>query len=105
MDLSNRLICFDIKELFIMAIATSIDALAAGIAIYVDGVDTLIEILVSILIIGLTTFVLSSIGVIIGHKFGAVYKSKAELVGGIILILIGAKILLEGLGIMTLKLF
>lgn len=93
---------FSIKELFILSVATSIDALAAGIAIYVDGVDTLIKIIISISIIGLTTFVLSAIGVIIGHKFGAVYKSKAELAGGIILILIGLKILLEGLGIINL---
>ena len=97
--------CFSIKELFILAIATSIDALAAGIAIYVDGVDTLFKILVSIIIIGLTTFILSAIGVIIGHNFGAVYKSKAELAGGIILILIGAKILLEGLGVISFNLF
>lgn len=96
---------FDIKELFILAIATSIDALAAGIAIYVDGVDTLPKILMSILIIGLTTFVLSAVGVVIGHKFGAVYKSKAELAGGIILILIGLKILLEGIGVINLNIF
>lgn len=97
--------CFDIKELFVLAIATSIDALAAGIAIYIDGVDTLVKILVSIFIIGVTTFILSAIGVIIGHKFGAVYKSKAELAGGIILILIGIKILLEGIGVISLNLF
>ena len=89
--------CFDIKELLIMAIATSIDALAVGIAFAIDGIDTLPQILLSILIIGLTTFVLSAFGVLLGHKFGAVYKSKAELAGGIILILIGTKILLEHL--------
>ena len=97
--------CFDVKELLVLAIATSIDALAAGIAIYVDGVDTFAKILFSILIIGLTTFILSAIGVIIGHKFGAVYKAKAELAGGIILIFIGVKILLEGMSIIDLKLF
>ena len=97
--------CFDIKELFILAIATSIDALAAGIAIYVDGVDSIFKILIAISIIGITTFVLSAIGVVIGHKFGAVYKSKAELAGGIILILIGIKILLEGLGVINLNIF
>ncbi len=93
---------FDIKELLIMAIATSIDALAVGIAFAIDGIDTIGGILLAISIIGITTFVLSAIGVIIGHKFGAVYKTKAELAGGIILILIGAKILLEHLGVLSL---
>ena len=93
--------CFDIKELLIMAIATSIDALAVGIAFAIDGIDTLPQILLSILIVGLTTFVLSAFGVLLGHKFGAVYKSKAELAGGIILILIGTKILLEHLEILV----
>lgn len=93
---------FDIKELFIMAIATSIDAMAAGIAFAIDGIETLASILWAVLVIGVTTFIFSAIGVFIGHKFGAVYKSKAELAGGIILILIGAKILLEHLGILNL---
>lgn len=96
---------FDIKELLIMAIATSIDAMAAGIAFAIDGIDTLADILLSIIIIGITTFSLSAIGVFIGQKFGAVYKSKAELAGGIILILIGVKILLEHLGILNITLF
>lgn len=91
--------CFDIKELLIMAIATSIDALAVGIAFAIDGIDTWTNILLAILIIGVTTFVLSAIGVLIGHKFGAVYKTKAEFAGGVILILIGLKILLEHLSI------
>ena len=93
---------FDIKELFIMAIATSIDAMAAGIAFAIDGIETLSSILWSVLVIGVTTFILSAVGVFIGHRFGAVYKSKAELAGGVILILIGAKILLEHLGILIL---
>ncbi len=93
---------FDLKELFIMAVATSIDAMAAGIAFAFDGITTLAQISVSILIIGVTTFVLSGVGVVIGHKFGAVYKSKAELAGGIVLILIGLKILLEHLGVLSL---
>lgn len=92
---------FDIKELFIMAIATSIDALAVGVAFALKDVN----IFFAISVIGITTFVLSAIGVFIGHKFGAVYKSKAELAGGIILILIGVKILLEDLGILTITLF
>ena len=92
---------FDIKELFVMAIATSIDALAVGIAFAIDGINTLFDILLSIVIIGITTAVLSAIGVFIGHKFGAVYKTKAELAGGIILILIGIKILFEHLGVLN----
>ena len=92
--------CFDIKELFILAVATSIDALAVGIAFAIDDIN----IWSSILIIGITTFILSALGVLIGHKFGAVYKSKAELVGGIILILIGFKILFEHLNILSLDL-
>ena len=82
-----------------MAIATSIDALAVGIAFAIDGIDTWTNILLAILIIGVTTFVLSAIGVLIGHKFGAVYKTKAEFAGGVILILIGLKILLEHLSV------
>lgn len=92
---------FDIKELLVMAIATSIDAMAAGIAFAIDGIDTVASILVAVAIIGATTFILSAVGVFIGHKFGAVYKSKAELAGGIILILMGAKILLEHLGVLN----
>ncbi|MBO4433748.1 MAG: manganese efflux pump [Clostridia bacterium] len=85
-----------LSELFILAIATSIDALAVGIAF---AMLSDINIFFSIAIIGLITFILSVIGVAVGNKFGAVYKNKAELVGGIILILLGLKILLEHLGI------
>lgn len=92
---------FDIKELLIMAVATSIDAMAAGIAFAIDGIETLTSIILAVLVIGVTTFILSAAGVFIGHKFGTVYKSKAELAGGIVLILIGAKILLEHLGVLS----
>lgn len=86
----------DIKELFVLAVATSIDALAAGITFaFLE-----IPIVEAMLIIGITTFVISVAGVYIGNFFGNKYKSKAELVGGIILILIGLKILLEHLGIL-----
>lgn len=85
----------DIKELFMLAIATSIDALAIGITFALIP-DT--NIVLSVLLIGIITFILSLLGVIIGNKFGVRYKSKAELAGGIILILIGVKILLEHLG-------
>ena len=88
---------FDIKELFLMAIATSIDALAVGITFAFLNTD----IWSSITIIGCTTFVISAFGVFVGHKFGAKYKTKAEIAGGIILILIGVKILLEHLGIIA----
>lgn len=90
-DIKERL---DIRELFILAIATSIDALAVGISFAFLSVD----IVSAAVIIGLTTFLLSCAGVIIGKKFGARYKDKATLAGGIILVLIGAKILLEHLG-------
>ncbi|MBR4096457.1 MAG: manganese efflux pump [Oscillospiraceae bacterium] len=86
-----------IGELTVMAIATSIDALAVGITFAFLKVN----ILLSVLLIGVTTFALSLGGVLIGNKFGAKYKSKAELAGGIILVLIGVKILLEHLGVIN----
>ncbi len=89
---------YDLKELFMLAVATSIDALAVGITFAFLRVD----IVSSIIIIGITTFCLSVVGVAIGNRFGAKYKSKAEFAGGVILILIGFKILLEHLGILVL---
>ena len=89
---SDRL---DIKELFILAVATSIDALAVGITFAFLQVN----IGCAAAVIGATTFVLSFVGVILGNKFGSRYKNKAELAGGVILIIMGAKILLEHLGI------
>ncbi len=86
----------DLKELLMMGIATSIDALAVGITFAFLKV----EILQATLIIGITTFVLSLIGVVIGNMFGSRFKSKAELTGGCILILIGLKILLEHLNLL-----
>lgn len=87
----------NIKELFLLAIATSIDALAVGITFAFLQVD----IIPAITIIGVTTFIISAVGVFIGNIFGSRYKSKAELAGGIILVLIGLKILLEHLGIVS----
>lgn len=84
------------KEMFLLAVATSIDALAVGITF--AFLDT--PIIEAIVIIGCTTFVLSIVGVIVGNFFGTRYKKKAEIIGGIILILIGLKILLEHLGIL-----
>ncbi|MEG0291714.1 MAG: manganese efflux pump MntP family protein [Anaerovoracaceae bacterium] len=86
-----------IKELFVLAIATSIDALAVGITFaLIPGTN----ILSSILVIGVITFTFSIIGVVLGNKVGNKYEKKAELIGGCILILIGIKILLEHLGIL-----
>ncbi len=87
----------NIGELTVMAIATSIDALAVGITFAFLSV----KIVPAAVIIGVTTFALSLGGVLIGNKFGAKYKNKAELAGGIILILIGLKILLEHLKIIN----
>lgn len=86
----------NIKELLLMAIATSIDALAVGITF--AFLDT--PILEAILIIGITTFVICVIGVYVGNYFGSRYKRKATLVGGTILVLLGLKILLEHLGLL-----
>lgn len=86
----------DHKETLLLAIATSIDALAVGITF--AFLDT--PIVEAIVIIGCTTFVLSIIGVVVGNFFGTRYKKKAEIAGGIILIFIGVKILLEHLGVL-----
>jgi putative Mn2+ efflux pump MntP len=87
----------DVKTMFLMAVATSIDALAVGITFaFLQDV----AIIPAIVFIGCTTFVLSAIGVKVGNVFGTKYKSKAELAGGIILVLLGCKILLEHLGIL-----
>lgn len=88
------------KTMLVMAVATSIDALAVGItfAFLIDGVLKMIG---AVLIIGVTTFILSGLGVKAGSVFGTKYKSKAELAGGIILVLLGLKILLEHLGIIN----
>lgn len=83
----------DAKTMLVLAVATSIDALAVGVTFaFLD-----VSILPAITFIGCTTFVISVIGVKVGTVFGARYKSKAELIGGIILILIGLKILIEHL--------
>ena len=88
----------DSKTMLILALATSIDALAVGITL--AFLDT--NIFYSVFIIGIITFILSIIGVRIGNKFGDKFQNKAEIFGGVILILIGLKILLEHLGIINL---
>lgn len=84
----------DVKTMFLLAVATSIDALAIGITFAFLKVN----IIPAICFIGIVTFIISFAGVKIGNVFGARYKNKAEIVGGIILILLGLKILLEHLG-------
>lgn len=84
----------DMKEMLMLAIATSIDALAVGISL--AALDR--PIVESAAIIGVVTFVISIIGVYIGNFFGNRYKKRAELTGGIILVLIGVKILCEHMG-------
>ena len=88
---------FGFKTMFVMAIATSIDALAVGVTFAFLGVN----ILAAVLFIGVITFTLSALGVKIGNIFGAKYKSVSEFVGGAVLILMGLKILLEHLGIIN----
>ena len=85
----------DFKTMIVLAIATSIDALAVGITFAFLKTN----IVLSVVLIGIITFVISLLGVNIGNKFGDKFQNKAELSGGIILILIGLKILLEHLGI------
>ena len=87
-----------VKTMFPMAIATSIDALAVGISLAMAGN---VNIWLSILLIGLTTFTTSAFGVKIGSVFGDKFEKKAQMAGGAILILLGAKILLEHLGILA----
>ena len=89
---------FGVRTMLLMAIATSIDALAVGITFAFLEV----QILPAAGLIGVTTFLLSFVGIYIGNAFGTRYKSRAELAGGIILVVIGVKILLEHLGIISL---
>lgn len=88
---------FSFKAMLPMAVATSIDALAVGITFAFLNVN----IISAAALIGITTFVLSAAGVVVGNVFGMKYKSKAEFLGGVVLILIGLKILLEHLEILS----
>lgn len=89
---------FGFKTMLLLAVATSIDALAVGVSFAFLKVN----IVTAALSIGVTTFILSAIGVAIGNVFGAKFKSKAEIAGGVVLILMGLKILLEHLEILVL---
>ena len=84
------------REMLLLAVATSIDALAVGITFAFLRVD----ILPAVGLIGITTLLLSAVGIKAGNLFGRRYKSKAELAGGILLVLMGTKILLEHLNIL-----
>ena len=95
----------DVKTMFLMAVATSIDALAVGITfacvpVEIIAASQLVNTLVAVCLLGVTTFVISCAGGKAGSVFGSRYKAKAEFVGGTILILIGVKILLEHLGVL-----
>lgn len=87
-----------VKTMFLMAVATSIDALAVGISLAMVGS---VNIWLAAAFIGICTCLLSALGVKIGNVFGSRYEKKAELAGGVILILLGVKILLEHLGVLT----
>ncbi len=91
---------FDVKDVLVLAVATSIDALAVGITFATLKMQ-LAETVVAVLLIAAVTFGFSYTGVAIGNRFGAKFKSKAEFAGGVILVLIGVKILLEHLGVIT----
>lgn len=88
----------DLGEFFILAVATSIDALAVGISFAALSVD----IVPSVVLIGVTTFAFTIAGVFVGNFFGSRYEKPASIAGGVVLILIGTKILLEHLGILVL---
>lgn len=87
---------FSVKTMFVMAIATSIDALIAGIPL--GGTPPQL-ILMAVILIGAITFILSAVGVKVGHTIGVKYKSKAEFAGGVILILLGVESVLENYGV------
>ena len=86
------------KSMFVMAVATSIDALAVGISLAMAGN---VNIWIAVALIGIITFILSAVGVKVGHMFGSRFEKKAQFCGGIILILLGFKILLEHLGVLV----
>ena len=95
---------FSVKTMFLMAVATSIDALAVGITFVAVPVDIVraslfVNTVIACIIISITTFIFSALGVRVGNIFGSRYESGAQAAGGIVLICIGLKILLEALGV------
>ena len=101
-DCENHNDDMSFKTMFVMAVATSIDALAVGISLAMTGVPVRGEgnIFFTVILIGLTTCLFSGVGVKIGNIFGSRYEKKAQVVGGAVLILLGIKILLEHLGVL-----
>ena len=97
-DCENHDADLSVKAMLVMAIATSIDALAVGISLAMAG-D--VNIFAAILLIGVTTFLLSAVGVKVGNVFGSRFEKKAQMAGGIILVVLGLKILLEHLGVLA----
>ena len=95
-DNKDEISRFSFKELFILAIATSIDAFAVGVTFSILNTP----ILVPIITIGVVTFIFSEIGVVLGKKVGHIFGDKFEIIGGIILILLGVKIFVEGMGLL-----
>ena len=87
-----------VKTMFVMAVATSIDALAVGISLAMAGN---VNIFTAVLLIGAFTCAMSTVGVKVGNVFGSRFEKKAQLAGGLILILLGTKILLEHLGFLA----
>lgn len=85
------------RTMFVMAVATSIDALAVGISLAMTGN---VNIWMAIAAIGITTFLLSAVGVKVGSVFGCRYEKRAQIAGGVILICLGLKILMEHLGVL-----
>ena len=89
---------FSAKAMLILALATSIDALTMGLSF--SMVDLRVNIFVAVTIIGVITFVLSGLGVFIGNIFGSWFNKVAQIIGGVCLVLIGVKVLLDGLGVL-----
>ena len=87
-----------VKKMFVMAVATSIDALAVGVSLAMAG-D--VNIILAVVLIGVITFGMCAVGVKIGNVFGSRFEKKAQIAGGAILIILGIKILLEHLGILA----
>lgn len=88
----------DLRSIFAMAFATSVDALAVGVTF---GMDPSVRIIPAALLIGTTTFAICFAGVVVGNIFGARWQRQAQIVGGLMLIIVGLKILLEGLGLIN----
>ncbi len=86
-----------VKTMFVMAVATSIDALAVGISLAMAGN---VNIFAAVALIGVITFLLAFVGVKVGSHFGSRFEKKAQIAGGVILIALGIKILLEHLGVL-----